>query len=134
LDWRGDHYGPLLAGYYLTTCADSVLPPDHATIRARADEARTRSALFGAGLLVEPATCLSASLPNDPLPSPIRAADAPTMLLVAGANDPATPHAVGVQVAETLHDARLLTWTGHGHGALFHSSCVRSAATAYLVG
>ncbi len=133
LDWRGDHYGPLLAGYFLTTCSDTELPPDHATIRARAEAATASNPLFGAGLLVEPAGCLVADLPNDPLPTGIRAAQAPTALLVVGRNDPATPYAVGRQVADTLDDAHLLTWTGHGHGALFRSTCVQRAAHDYLV-
>ncbi|MBW2257314.1 MAG: alpha/beta fold hydrolase [Deltaproteobacteria bacterium] len=126
-------YRPTFAVYYLTQCHDLALPTDDDDTIAAAEVAMEESPLFGAGLLLEPLTCLAADTVNEPLPDFVDAAGAPTILVVGGENDPATPYEESVLVSEALDDAVLLTWTGNGHVAFGTSACVTEAAFAYLI-
>jgi len=126
-------YLPTFAVYYLSECRDLALPADDTAVITAAEEAMVESPLFGAGLMVEPLTCLAADTVNDPLPDFVDAAGAPTILVVGGEHDPATPYEDSVLVSEALDDAVLLTWTGYGHVAFGISDCVTEAAYAYLI-
>jgi pimeloyl-ACP methyl ester carboxylesterase len=126
-------YKPALAVYYLTECHDLALPTDDAAVIAAAEAAKETSPVFGAGLMLEPLTCLAAETANAPLPDFVDAAGAPTILVVGGENDPATPYEESVAVSDALDDAVLLTWTGNGHVAFGDSACVTEAAFAYLI-
>lgn len=59
--------------------------------------------------------------------------DLPPTLTVSVTGDPATPHAGGIRLAETLGGS-LLTVVGDQHGALLAANdCVEAAVAAYLV-
>jgi pimeloyl-ACP methyl ester carboxylesterase len=58
---------------------------------------------------------------------------APSILVVATTNDPATPYQGSVRLVESLGNARLLTMIGDGHTAYGgNSPCIDSAVEAYL--
>jgi hypothetical protein len=72
-------------------------------------------------------------LPVGEIPATTYAGDGP-ILVVGGQNDPATPYIWSEQLTFKLGaEARLLTFTGEGHGAFFASACVRDAATEVLL-
>jgi pimeloyl-ACP methyl ester carboxylesterase len=67
-------------------------------------------------------------------PPVIRAQGAAPILVVSTTYDPATPHEWGLQVADELADATLLTLDGDGHTAYTSgSSCIDRAVDAYLL-
>ncbi|GAA0637100.1 alpha/beta hydrolase [Kutzneria viridogrisea] len=57
----------------------------------------------------------------------------PSILIVKGKYDVATPRAWNYAVAEQLDGAALLEYDGIGHGQFFNSSCVRAKVEEYLV-
>jgi hypothetical protein len=67
-------------------------------------------------------------------PPVIRAEGAAPILVVSTKYDTATPYEWGVQVADELADATLLTYDGDGHTAYTSgSSCIDRAVDAYLL-
>lgn len=58
----------------------------------------------------------------------------PPTLVVSVTGDPATPHAGGIRLAETLGSA-LLTVNGEAHGVVMAATnpCINSAAASYLI-
>ncbi|HEY6428828.1 MAG TPA: alpha/beta hydrolase, partial [Acidimicrobiales bacterium] len=64
---------------------------------------------------------------------PVSAVGAPPVLVVGTTNDPATPYAWAVSVAQELRQGVLLTRDGDDHVAYFYSSCVRGYVQSYLV-
>lgn len=69
------------------------------------------------------------------LPAPtIRYAGSAPILIVAGENDPATPLRWGIKMRESLgNTARLVTYTGEGHGQVLSAKCVSDYASDVLV-
>jgi pimeloyl-ACP methyl ester carboxylesterase len=67
-------------------------------------------------------------------PPVYRAEGSAPILVVSTTYDPATPYEWGVQVADELDNARLLTFDGDGHTAYTSgSSCIDDAVDAYLL-
>ncbi|MGB8022130.1 MAG: alpha/beta hydrolase [Candidatus Nanopelagicales bacterium] len=67
-------------------------------------------------------------------PAVINAKGADPILVVSTVYDPATPHEWGVQVAEELESATLLTYDADGHTAYRSgSTCIDDAVDAYLL-
>lgn len=65
---------------------------------------------------------------------PIRAAGAPTMLVVGSTLDPSTPYAWAESVAAELDSGALVTRDGHGHGSTFlGNACIDGITNAYLI-
>ncbi|QWF77437.1 alpha/beta hydrolase [Amycolatopsis sp. CA-230715] len=58
---------------------------------------------------------------------------APTVLIVKGRYDVATPHAWNYAVADQLANSALLEYDGIGHGQYFNSRCVRDHVERYLL-
>ena len=60
-------------------------------------------------------------------------ADAPTILVIGGTHDPATPYQWAVRATADLGNARLLTYRSDGHGAINDNNpCVVFPVLAYL--
>jgi len=70
-------------------------------------------------------------------PTPLEgttAAGTPPILVISTTNDPVTPYAAGVAVAETLDNGILITNEGDGHGVTADGKpCIDDLVTAYLV-
>jgi pimeloyl-ACP methyl ester carboxylesterase len=73
--------------------------------------------------------------PSRSLPAaPFHASGSAPILVVSTIHDPATPYEWGVQVANELENATLLTYDGDGHTAYWRSStCIDDAVDAYLI-
>jgi pimeloyl-ACP methyl ester carboxylesterase len=64
----------------------------------------------------------------------LHATGAGAILVVSTQHDPATPYSWGVEVANELDDATLLTYDGDGHTAYHRGSgCIDAAVDAYLI-
>lgn len=64
----------------------------------------------------------------------ITASGAPPILVVGTTGDQATPVQWAKALAEQLESGVFLKFEGEGHGAFFHSQCVKDAVQDYLVG
>ena len=92
------------------------------------------SPLFGESLAWGLLACTDWPVESDGLPAPVRAAEAPPVLVVGTTGDPATPYEWAVSLAEQLEPAVLLTYEGTPHtGYRKGSGCVDAAVDAYLL-
>lgn len=67
-------------------------------------------------------------------PPPIAAPDAPPLLVLAGAHDPATPLAGATSLLEALgNGSHLVVYEGDGHGTTSRSTCMSDLAGAFLL-
>lgn len=106
-------------------CASGIdydLPDDP---QALVDELLELSPRFAAGITVDDFTDECAPLMADvTAPALNYTGDAP-ILVVGGLNDPATPFRWAEEMTAAMgSNARLLTYTGEGHGQMLNSTCV----------
>lgn len=109
----------------------AALPDDPDALVARLRELAPR---FAADVTADDFTDDCAALmPSVTTPALTYEGDAP-ILVVGGTNDPATPFRWAEEMTDAMGDsARLLTFTGEGHGFVLASSCVTEAEAAVLV-
>ncbi len=92
------------------------------------------SPLFGESLAWGLLACTDWPVESEGLPAPVRAAQAPPVLVVGTTGDPATPYEWAVSLAEQLESGVLLTYEGTPHtGYRKGSGCVDAAVDAYLL-
>ena len=66
--------------------------------------------------------------------APVTAMGAPPALVIGSTDDPSTPYAWAVSVANALGSGVLLTRAGHGHGSVYlDNACIDGIADAYLL-
>jgi pimeloyl-ACP methyl ester carboxylesterase len=116
------------------SCLDrpsEVSPADVQALLPTFDEA---SPLFGEALAWGLLSCSGWPVPSDGLPAPVRAPEAPPVLVLGTTGDPATPYDWAVSVADDLATGVLLTYDGTPHTAYRKgSACVDAAVDAYLL-
>jgi len=79
-------------------------------------------------------TCASWPAPPTGVREPIAAAGAAPIVVVGTTNDPATPYAWSVSLADQLRSGVLVTREGEGHTGFNNgSACVDDAVVAYLI-
>jgi pimeloyl-ACP methyl ester carboxylesterase len=121
-------YNTLLQSFPVILCASGIanpLPPDPdgllATLHAAAP--RFTKAITAPDLSVEGHRC--AEMVGDVQPAPVSYDGDGPIVLVGGANDPATPiRWAQKMVGELGPNARLVTFTGEGHAQLLTSTCI----------
>lgn len=115
-------------------CLDARGDGSVATMRAEAAELRELAPVFGPQMSWGGTGC-----PNWPVPAvreraPIVAPGSSDILVIGTTNDPATPYAWAVTVAETLQNGHLVTFDGEGHTAYNKSNdCVNDAVDDFLI-
>lgn len=77
--------------------------------------------------------CAHWPVPIDPLPRDFSAKGAPTIMVWGTTQDPSTPYANSVKVADQLDKAVLVTLDAKQHTAYGANDCVRGIMAAYLV-
>jgi hypothetical protein len=117
---------------YVINCNDSVPDPSKAQIRAAAARLRATFPTFGAYASNWLLGCASWPTERHTLEPPT-ASTAPEILVVGTLHDPATPYSGAQSLAETLGNARLLTWEGEGHTAFGQSDCINRHVDSYLI-
>lgn len=115
-------------------CASGIdpdVPDDPAALVARLTELSPR---FSAGITVNDFTDECATLMADVTPTPLSySGDAP-IVVVGGLNDPATPLRWATEMTAAMGDtARLVTYSGEGHGFVLSSSCIIAAESNVLI-
>lgn len=122
---------PLDAGYVIN-CNDRPTGPTDAEIRAAARRLVDENPLFGPRGSAELFACHGWQPHRHVLDEPTAPTRSP-IVVVGTLHDPATPYAGAVSLAETLGNAKLLTWEGDGHTAFLQSDCIDEKATEYLL-
>lgn len=128
-------YGTLSQSQWVIDCASGFRPSppsDPEAILTRLQEVAPR---FAADLTVDDITDSSACREALPDAQPVELAyDGPApILVVGGENDPATPIRWAEEMTAALGpSARLVRYTGEGHGFLLVSTCVTELAAAVL--
>ena len=81
-----------------------------------------------------PALCSNWPYPVADLPDEFDAEGAPTILVIGTSNDPATPYANSVALAQQLSSGFLISYEGEGHTIYAQGvSCVDDAVDAFLI-
>lgn len=119
--------------FYAVSCSDRPTRHSVSELESIADSWQGDNT-FGAYFAWANATCMDWPYPSGVSPHAITAKGAAPILVVSTTRDPATPYDWGVQVANELADARLVSYDGDGHTAYFNgSTCVDSVVDAYLL-
>ncbi len=129
-------FDTLFQSFPIIQCASGIVapPPDDAEALAatlRAAAPRFGRDITGEDLLAESEQCNR--LVGQPAPVEVSYAGDGPIVVVGGTNDPATPiRWAQKMVGELGPNARLVTFTGEGHGQLLVSNCVTDIEAALL--
>ncbi len=119
--------------YAGVVCTDTPPPPDAASWKTFADQARARSPRFGGSVANELLPCATWPVRSDVVPAAVTAPDAPPILVVGNTGDPATPLSGARAVASTLRSAVLVTVDIEGHTAYGRNRCATDLVDEYLI-
>jgi pimeloyl-ACP methyl ester carboxylesterase len=127
-------YANLFNGaFHSAYCLDFPVPTDVAEYDRLGPTFVKASPLFGPWSQYSNLQCAFWPVkPKNPK-GPGRVTGAPSILLVGGTNDPATPYAEAVAVSEQIEGSVLLTRQGNGHTSYDSSACAHAAEDAYLL-
>jgi pimeloyl-ACP methyl ester carboxylesterase len=114
-------------------CADYVMPTDIAAYDAVAQATQARDPHFGAAAVYGGLTCAYWPLHGPPARA-LSVHGAPTILLVGGTHDPATPYAWSQALQKQIAGSVLITRNGFGHVSYLPSRCISTKVDAYLIG
>lgn len=119
--------------YFAVSCLDWDWPSDpRAFIDAGRAVAKT-SPYLAEGIITDYIRCASWPTPPRPL-TPPEAKGSPLIVVVSTTDDPATPYDNGVDLADALPKAALITKVGSEHTAYGRGdTCVDNAVHAYLI-
>ena len=118
---------------YAINCLDHPVPTDVATYDALGPDFARASSLFGPATQYSNLLCAYWPVKPTSQPGPLTAPGAPTLLLIGGTGDPATPYAWAQAVNKQIPNSVLLTRRGNGHTSYDASSCVHGLIDAYLI-
>lgn len=121
--------------YFGVSCTDATWPKDPQVILAAAKATGKKYPRVGEALVNDYVRCALWPVAPEPLvPIPTTIKGLPPIVVISTTNDPATPYASGVRVAEQVPDARLITNVGEGHTIFGQGKdCVDDAVDAYLI-
>jgi pimeloyl-ACP methyl ester carboxylesterase len=136
LTFEQDIDGSSLVGpEWAIACSDAGQRPSAAKLGALALSLHKKFPLAGAYTATyDAAGCIGWPTATNPVTT-LALHSGPRVLVVGNSVDPNTPHVAAVQLAQALHRASLLTWSGYGHTWLLngaHDTCMADAVTAYL--
>lgn len=114
-------------------CADTTARPTRSDTEPRSREIIGADVLWGPVFADQGLLCDGTASAVDPVPAPLRAPDAPPIVVIGTTNDPATPFEWAQQMAAALPSAVLVTHDGDGHTAYGTSACVTDLVGRYLL-
>ncbi|MGD9998812.1 MAG: alpha/beta fold hydrolase [Ilumatobacteraceae bacterium] len=110
---------------------DAPVPDDPEALVAKLKELAPR---FSEGIEPDDFTDSCSTMMPDVTPPALAYNGDASIVVVGGTNDPATPFRWAEEMTEAMGpSARLLTYTGEGHGQMLVSSCVTDIEAAVLV-
>ncbi|MDI1288979.1 MAG: alpha/beta hydrolase, partial [bacterium] len=119
--------------FYAVTCLDRPFSGTVDDVKEYAKEWAVTAPTFGPALAWGMLPCKDWPATGDAI-TETKATGSNPILVVSTKNDPATPYQWGVQMADELENATLLSWNGFGHTAYFEQSrCIDDAVDAYLL-
>lgn len=120
--------------FYAVTCLDRPYDGTVDDVRGLIDEWQGAAPTFGESLAWGLLTCKDWPASTPDRITNVTAPGAPPILVVSTKHDPATPYDWGVQVAQTLENATLLTYDAYGHTAYMEGSeCIDRNVDAFLL-
>lgn len=125
--------------YTAVTCNEGDLANDGVPLLDGLDVIDARAPILGEYFAFDDYAVLKAACSNWPvpiaeLPSEFDARGAPPILVVGTTNDPATPYANAVSLADQLSNGVLVTYEGEGHTIYAQGvACVDDTVDAYLL-
>ena len=115
-------------------CLDAHTDTSAEQMRAEAAELKKLAPVFGPQMSWGGTGCSNWPVPATRDRVPIVAPGSADILVLGTTNDPATPYALAVKVADTLENGHLVTYDGEGHTAYNKSNdCVNSVVDAFLI-
>jgi pimeloyl-ACP methyl ester carboxylesterase len=119
--------------FYAVTCLDRPFNGTVDDVKRIAQEWQSTAPTFGESLAWGMLPCADWPASTEPITKATAPGSNP-ILVVSTRHDPATPYQWGVQVADELENATLVTYEGKGHTAYGEgSACVDNAVNAYLL-
>ena len=118
---------------YAINCLDRPVPTDVSAYDALGPSYSAASAILGPAEQYSNLVCAYWPVPAKGKLGPLTADGAPTILLVGGTDDPATPYAWAQAVHEQISNSVLLTRQGNGHVSYDKSRCAQQAEDDYLI-
>jgi pimeloyl-ACP methyl ester carboxylesterase len=133
-DPDGEYLSNFTEAFTATNCLDSPSRASVEETRAEVERVKDVSPLFGSDAGYAVHGCATWPFPPTFEPHPIAASGSADILVVGTTNDPATPYADAVSLADQLENGHLVSFTGEGHTAYNGtSSCVDDVVDAYLI-
>lgn len=137
-DYEGRHddgtFDTLFQSFFVIRCAsgiDAAVPADPVTLLAQIHEAAPRFSR-DMGLVDFYDSCAQMGVPHTDPVVPAYNGPAP-VLVVGGLNDPATPFELAEDLTASMGpNARLVSYTGEGHGQILASDCVTDLEAAAI--
>lgn len=115
-------------------CLDLPHEADVADVQAAIPEFRQASPQMGELRAWSLLSCTGWPVASPGLAGPVRAEGAPPIVVLGATEDPITPYAWSVEVAEQLESGVLVTFESTGHSAYIKgSACIDAAVDAYLL-
>jgi pimeloyl-ACP methyl ester carboxylesterase len=125
--------------YAAVTCAESDIGTDGVTPLEGITKIDAAAPILGKYVAEDDYAVLDTACSNWPepvakLPKSFAAVGAPSIMVVATTNDPATPYAGGVSLSKQLSSGVLVTHQGEGHTVYAQGdTCIDSTVDAYLI-
>jgi pimeloyl-ACP methyl ester carboxylesterase len=128
----GEYLSNSVEAYFAVTCLDDSTVLSFEEVRADILELEAAAPLFGE--TYASTGCDGWPVSGTRVPALISATGADDILVVGTTNDPATPYAQAVALADELDSGHLITYNGEGHTAYNGGiTCVDGAVDAYLI-
>jgi pimeloyl-ACP methyl ester carboxylesterase len=125
--------------YFAVTCAEGNIGTDDVDLQEGLDIMEDKGPIVGGILALDDYVLLEAACSQWPyerpqFPESFAAEGAPPILVIGTSNDPATPYASSVKLAETLDSGVLISYDGEGHTVYGNGvSCIDEVVDAYFV-
>lgn len=125
--------------YFAVNCAEGTIGTDDVDLQEGLAIMDEKGPYVGGILALDDYTLLEAACSQWPyerpeFPTEFDADGAPPILVIGTTNDPATPYAQSVALAETLSSGVLITYNGEGHTVYGNGvACIDDLVDAYFV-
>jgi pimeloyl-ACP methyl ester carboxylesterase len=138
-DSGGGYADRSLDVYFAVTCAEGTIGTDDVDLQQGLGIMDEKAPIVGGLIALDDYVLLEEACSQWPYPRPefpteFDAKGAPPILVIGTTNDPATPYAQSVKLADELDSGVLITYNGEGHTVYGNGvSCIDDVVDAYFV-